>query len=371
MASEMVDVLVVGAGVIGLAVARRLALAGQQVMILERGPAFGMETSSRNSEVIHAGIYYAPGSLKAALCIRGKELLYDFCARHAVAHRRCGKLVVATNAAQRADLERIRDNAERAGMNDLHWLSGAQVHGLEPDILCDVALFSPSTGIIDSHGYMLALLGEAEAHGAMLVCHTEIVGVDRVADGWAVRIAGESDPVVTARTIVNCAGLGANALAARMEGLEAAHVPELRFAKGCYFTYGARTNFRHLIYPVPEPGGLGTHLTLDLAGQARFGPDVEWVDDLNYDVSESRRETFAAAVRQFWPGVDPDQLQPAYAGIRPKLSGPGEPNVDFLLSGPADHQLDGIINLFGIESPGLTSSLALAERVHAIWEASR
>lgn len=371
MATDVIDVLVVGAGVVGLAVARRMALAGQQVMIVERAAAFGMETSSRNSEVIHAGIYYAPGSLKAELCIEGKEMLYDFCDSRGVAYRRCGKLVVATSAAQRADLERIRDNAERSGMTELVWLDGARVHEMEPDILCNVALFSPSTGIIDSHGYMLALLGEAETHGAMLVCNTEIVGIDRVADGWAVRIAGEADPVVSARTVINCAGLGANALARHIEGLDPVRVPQLRYAKGCYFTYGAKTNFRHLIYPVPEPGGLGTHLTLDLGGQARFGPDVEWVDEINYDVPESRRDKFAVAVGQFWPNVDSSQLQPAYAGIRPKLSGPGEPNADFVLSGPADHGLEGIINLFGIESPGLTSSLALAERVHTIWETNR
>ncbi len=365
MSSNMVDAIVVGAGVVGLAVAHAVAMTGREVMILERADYFGTETSSRNSEVIHAGIYYPPGSLKAKLCIEGKSLLYDFCDAHGVPYHRCGKLIVAVNAAQQKELAAIKANAESAGVFDLELYDHARVQALEPDILCNTALFSPSTGIIDSHTYMMALLGAAEAHGAQLVYNTEVTGITPVPGGWSVSIAGSDEPVVTARTIINAAGLGANALAARISDFPASHVPPLYYAKGCYFSYSGKTRFSHLIYPVPEPGGLGTHLTLDLAGQARFGPDVEWIDTVDYDVSSARRDKFAEAVRHFWPAVDPERLQPGYAGIRPKISAPGAPAADFLISGPADHGVPGIINLFGIESPGLTASLAIANHVAA------
>ena len=360
--------LVIGAGVIGLAVARRFALAGHSVMVLEQQAGFGMETSSRNSEVIHAGIYYPPASLKAALCVAGRAALYEFCANRGVPHRQCGKLIVANGDRQMAELARIKANAEACGTTDLIWLDAADIARLEPDIRCDHALFSPSTGILDSHAYMLALLGEAEAFGASLVCQTEVTALKREPSGWLVTIAGDDTPVIMARNVVNCAGLHAQKLAAMIDELPASHLPQLHYARGCYFTYGAKTRFRHLIYPVPEPGGLGTHLTLDMGGQVRFGPDVEWIDAIDYTVAANRGDTFAEAVRQFWPQADPQLFQPAYAGIRPKLSGPGEPAADFRIDGPADHGVPGLFNLFGIESPGLTSSLALADHVFGKWE---
>jgi L-2-hydroxyglutarate oxidase LhgO len=371
MSAEPIDVIVIGAGVVGLGAARRFALAGQSVMVLEKATSFGMETSARNSEVIHAGIYYQPGTLKARLCVEGRAALYAFCRNRGVPHRSCGKLIVAAGPAQIAELARIKVNAETCGVTNLVWLDKAEVGALEPDIRCDRALFSPSTGIIDSHAYMLALLGEAEVHGASLVCNTEVTGLKRERPGWLVSIAGEQAPVVCARTVINCAGLHAGQIANMVDELPSTHRPRLRYARGCYFTYGAKTRFRHLIYPVPEPGGLGTHLTLDMAGQARFGPDVEWVDVIDYAVAANRRDKFGKAVQQFWPEVDPTQLQPAYAGIRPKLSGPGEPPADFRIDGPTDHGVPGLFNLFGIESPGLTSSLALADHVFAKWEMSQ
>lgn len=371
MEQDHVDVLVVGAGVVGLAVARALALAGMDVVIAERAAQPGMETSSRNSEVIHAGIYYTPGSLKARLCIEGRDALYAFCAERGVAHRRCGKFIVATAPSQVAGLDAILANARASGVDDLQWIDGAQVRREEPDILCERAIHSPSTGIIDSHGYMMALLGEAEAHGALLACQTDVTAIRRAGSNWAVHIDGGDDPVLLARTIVNCAGLWASTVAGLVEGMDAAHVPVTRYAKGCYFSYAGATRFRHLIYPVPEPGGLGTHLTLDMAGGARFGPDVEWVDDLDYEVPAAGHSRFLAAVRAFWPGVDPDRLQPAYAGIRPKISGPGEPAADFALCGPDTHGLPGIFNLFGIESPGLTASLAIARHVREVVESAQ
>ena len=362
MSSEF-DIIVIGAGVIGLAIARAIALAGRSVLIVERQPHFGSETSARNSEVIHAGIYYPQGSAKARLCVAGRTMLYDFCAARGVPHRRCGKLIVAAEESQVAQLEAIGQRAAACSVEDLVPLAAAEAARLEPDVTCAAALLSPSTGIIDSHAYMLALLGEAEAHGALLVCNTEVAAVRPNASGWSIWIAGEAEPAASARTIVNSAGLGASVLAARIEGFPEEHRPVTRFAKGCYFSYGGGTNFRHLVYPLPEPGGLGTHLTLDLAGRARFGPDVEWVEELDYSVDPGRRAGFAAAIRRYWPGVDADRLQPDYAGIRPKLSKPGEAAADFCISGPAAHGVAGIVNLFGIESPGLTASLAIADEV--------
>lgn len=358
------DAIVIGAGVIGLAIARALALAGQSVLIVERGAVFGSETSSRNSEVIHAGIYYPTGSLKARLCVAGRDLLYDFCARHGVPHRRCGKLIVAANDGQTARLEALQRSAAQCGVEDLEWLDEGDARRLEPEIACASALLSPSTGIIDSHAYMQALLGAAEAADATLVCNTEVTRISAApGGGWTIWIAGEDGPVAAARSIINSAGLGAAALAERIEGFPASRVPRLRFAKGSYFNYGGRTAFSHLVYPLPEPGGLGIHLTLDMAGRARFGPDVEWIDEPDYAVDPQRRERFAEAIRSYWPAIDADQLHPDYAGIRPKLCGPGESAADFVVSGPADHGMPGIVNLFGIESPGITASLAIADLV--------
>lgn len=368
MAEAQVDALVIGGGVIGLAVARALALSGMDVVIAERAQQFGMETSSRNSEVIHAGIYYPPGSLKAQLCVEGRDRLYAFCEERGVAHRRCGKFIVATQESQVPGLEKILANARASGVDDLQWVDGDTVRALEPDILCERAILSPSTGIIDSHGYMMALLGEAEAHGAILACQTEVTAIRRDGSNWAIHVDGGDEPALVARRVINCAGLWASAIAGLVEGMDKAHVPATRYAKGCYFSYTGSTRFRHLIYPVPEPGGLGTHLTLDMAGGARFGPDVEWIDTLDYEVPPSRHAKFLAAVRAFWPGVDPEKLQPAYSGIRPKISGPDDPAADFRFSAPDEHGVPGVFNLFGIESPGLTASLAIAEHVRALVE---
>lgn len=368
MADAQVDALVIGGGVIGLAVARALALAGMDVVIAERAQQFGMETSSRNSEVIHAGIYYPPGSLKAQLCVEGRDRLYAFCTERGVAHRRCGKFIVATKDAQVPGLEKILGNARASGVDDLEWVDGGAVRAMEPDILCERAILSPSTGIIDSHGYMMALLGEAEAHGAVLACHTDVTAIRRAGANWAIHVGGDEVAALVARRVINCAGLWASETARLIEGMDGAFVPDTRYAKGCYFSYVGKTRFRHLIYPVPEPGGLGTHLTLDMAGGARFGPDVEWIDTLDYEVPPARHAKFLAAVRAFWPGVDPDKLQPAYAGVRPKIGGPEDPAADFRFSGPDEHGLPGVINLFGIESPGLTASLAIAEQVRRMVE---
>ena len=358
-----VDAVVVGAGVIGIAVARELAMSGREVFLLDGESMHGSWTSSRNSEVIHAGIYYQPGSAKAALCVAGKALLYDFCARNNVPHKRTGKLIFGRNEAQLAALEDIRARATAAGVSDLVLLSGAEVRSIEPDLTCHSALLSPSTGIVDSHGLMAALLGEAEAHETTFVANTQVQHVARRQDVWNIHIVGTEGPAVTAAVLVNAAGLGAQRLAHNIAGLEPKHVPALHLARGVYFSYAGKTPFSHLIYPVPEDGGLGLHLTLDMGGQARFGPDVEWIDTVDYRIDEARKPAFVEAARAIWPAIDPERLQPAYSGIRPKLNGPGEPAADFVISGPADHGLPGLVNLFGIESPGLTASLAIARQV--------
>ena len=358
-----VDSIVIGAGVVGLAVARALAAGGREVLILEADTTFGTGTSSRNSEVIHAGIYYPRDSLKARLCVRGRELLYAYCAERGIAHRRCGKLIVATDDAQLPRLAAIADAARGNGVEDLRFVDRAEALALEPELHCVAGLLSPSTGIVDSHGLMLALLGEAEAHGAMAVYRSRVTKLARRGEGVAVWVNDESSPQLTARLVVNCAGLWAPALAASIEDFPAAHVPTAYFAKGNYFTLQGRSPFRRLVYPLPEPGGLGVHLTLDLDGRARFGPDVEWVDQPDYQVDPAGAAKFYQAIRRYWPGLGDDALVPAYAGVRPKISGPGEAAADFRISGPDEHGYEGIINLFGIESPGLTSSLAIAEYV--------
>jgi L-2-hydroxyglutarate oxidase LhgO len=360
---ERTDSIVIGAGVVGLAVARALALSGLAPLILEGESVFGSWTSSRNSEVIHAGIYYKQGSLKAQLCVEGKHQLYAFCEARGVPYRRTGKLIFAHDGQQLGELEAIRLHAKQAGVNDLVALDVAGVKAIEPAINCAGALLSPSTGIIDSHAYMLALLGEAEAHGAMLVTGSQIERVTRQDGLWHVWMTGIDEAVVAAPVLVNACGLTAQDLARSIESLEARFVPSAYFARGVYFTYSGKVPFSHLIYPVPEPGGLGTHLTLDLAGQARFGPDVEWIHSVDYTVNPARHEKFARAAQRIWPELDPSRLQPGYAGIRPKLSGPEEPAADFVISGPAEHGCEGLVNLFGIESPGLTASMAIAAKV--------
>ncbi|MCA7086129.1 NAD(P)/FAD-dependent oxidoreductase [Cupriavidus sp. DB3] len=365
---ESVDCVVIGAGVVGLAVARALARQGREVVILEAENAFGTITSARNSEVIHAGIYYPAGSLKARLCVQGKAMLYDYCRSHQIAHQRCGKLIVATSAAQVATLEGIRAKAAANGVDDLRLLSRDEALELEPNLQCEAALLSPSTGIVDSHGLMLALLGDAEQAGAMLaVCSPVLTGAV-TPDGIVLEVGGDTATTLLARTVVNAAGLTAPELARRIEGMPAAHIPPQFYAKGCYFTLAGRAPFSRLIYPVPEAAGLGVHLTLDLGGQARFGPNVRWIDEIEYGVDPHDADSFYDEVRRYWPALADGALQPGYAGIRPKISGPGEPAADFRIDGPATHGVPGLVHLFGIESPGLTASLAIGEAVAAIAE---
>lgn len=361
---DEIDVAVIGAGVIGLAVARALAMAGREVVILEAENAFGTATSARNSEVIHAGLYYPPGSLRATLCVRGKTLLYDFCAGHGVAHQRIGKLIVATEPAELPLLDQLAMQATACGVHDLQRLTAAEAHALEPEIRCVGALLSPSTGIVDSHGLMLALLGEAEAHGAMLALCSPVVSGVVATSGFELEVGGASPSRLLARTLVNAAGLGAPALARALSGFPADRVPRDHLAKGCYFTLPGKAPCQRLVYPAPGASGhLGVHLTLDLGGQARFGPSFAWVEAIDYQVDLHEADHFYAAVRRYLPGLADGALQPGYAGIRPKISAPGEPAADFRIDGPAQHGVPGLVQLFGIESPGLTASLAIAERV--------
>jgi L-2-hydroxyglutarate oxidase LhgO len=355
---ERVDAVVVGAGVVGLAIARELAAAGREVIVLEAEDAIGTHTSSRNSEVIHAGIYYPKGSLKARACVAGKHLLYEYCASHGVPHRRCGKLIVATNESQLAELGGIRAKAHANGVTDVDWIAKEEVARLEPALFCMGALHSPSTGIIDSHALMLAYLGDAQAAGAMLALKSPLERAMVRAGGFELWVQG-SEPIACS-VLVNSAGLRAPSVAKRIEGYAAELAPRELYAKGNYYSLTRRSPFSRLIYPVPEPGGLGVHVTLDLAGQARFGPDVEWVERINYDVDPRRAERFYAAIRRYWPGLPDGSLAPGYAGIRPKTAGPGEPAPDFEIQGPRRHGVAGLVQLYGIESPGLTASLALA-----------
>ena len=362
---DTVDCVVVGAGVVGLAVARALALQGREVLVLEAADAMGTGTSARNSEVIHAGIYYPAGSLKARLCVQGKQMLYDYCAERGIAHQRCGKLIVATSADQVDELRAIQQRAAANGVHDLRLLTRAEAQALEPSLQCHAALLSPSTGIVDSHGLMLSLLGDLEQAGGLLAANSEVKSLAALEDKAQAAIkmevsgGGERTELI-ARQVVNAAGLHAPALAARTQGLDLRHVPQAHFAKGNYFTLSGRAPFSRLIYPVPEPGGLGVHLTLDLGGQAKFGPDVQWVDSPHdLEVDAARGNAFYAEVRRYWPELRDGALQPGYAGIRPKISAPGEPAADFVIQGPREHGVPGLVNLFGIESPGLTSCLAL------------
>jgi len=366
---DSVDTVVIGAGVVGLAIARRLAMAGQEVVLLEQESEFGTVTSARNSEVIHAGIYYETGSLKARLCVEGNRRLYEFCDSHGVNHRRCGKLIVAADDNQIAGLAKIEKRALAAGVEDLRWLEASEAMAMEPALQCVRALLSPSTGIIDSHGLMLACLGEAEDHGAMLAKLSKLVAAKAVAGGFELTIEVEGARMdLRCRRLINSAGLGAPAVAGLIDGLAPEHVPTAYMAKGNYFSLSARCPFTHLIYPIPNEAGLGVHLTLDLAGQGRFGPDVEWVDQEDYNVDIRRADGFYAEIRRYWPGLPDDSLQPAYSGIRPKIVGPGQTAADFVLEGPETHGLPGLVNLFGIESPGLTSSLPLSDMVHRLLE---
>jgi L-2-hydroxyglutarate oxidase LhgO len=360
---DKVDCVVVGAGVVGLAIARKLALAGREVIVLEAAEGIGTVTSSRNSEVIHAGIYYPAGSWMARMCVSGKQALYAYCRDHGIPHRNCGKLIVATTPKETEKLQSIRGHAEANGVLDLQTLSGEAARALEPALNCDAALLSPSTGIIDSHAYMLALRGDAEEAGAAYAFHTPLIAAKAVAGHIELDAGGDAPMTIECDLLVNAAGLGAPAVARSIDGMPIDLIPRAYLAKGNYFSCSARAPFSHLIYPVPEPGGLGVHLTLDMAGQARFGPDVEWVDTIDYAVDPARSERFYPAIRRYWPTLPDGALMPSYSGIRPKIVPPAVASQDFLIQGPKDHGVEGLINLFGIESPGLTSSLAIADYV--------
>ena len=359
---ERIECLVIGAGVVGLAVGRALARRGREVLVLEAESAIGTGISSRNSEVVHAGIHYPPGSAKARLCVEGRKRLYEYGESRGVPFRRCGKLIVATEGAQLPKLRAIRETARANGVEDLEWLEASEALGLEPALRCVGALLSPSTGILDTHAFMLSLQGEIEASGGAVLCRTPVTG-GRVEGALLVRCSSGIDATeIEASVLINSAGLHAQQVA-RQIGVPEQNIPPLHYAKGNYYMLQGRSPFQRLIYPVPEPGGLGVHLTVDLAGRARFGPDVEWIESLDYSVDPGRANHFYREIRRYWEALPDGVLQPAYAGIRPKLIGPGAPAADFLIQGPEAHGIRGLVNLYGIESPGLTSSLAIAEHV--------
>ena len=373
---DSIECIVIGAGVVGLAVARALALKGHEVLVLEAAAAIGTGISARNSEVIHAGLYYPTGSLKATLCVQGRQLLYDYCAERHIGHSRCGKLIVATDESQRSALQQVMVQGAANGVHDLVLLSGLEAQQMEPALACVAAVQSPSTGIVDSHALMLSLLGDLEHSGGVLALNTPVVTAEFT--DAAIKIVASDGTRLTANIVINAAGLQAPLLAQRFGGLAPQHVPSRRFAKGSYFSLTGRTPFQRLIYPVPVAAGLGVHLTIDLSGQAKFGPDVEWVArDDDWQVNPARGDAFYSAIRRYWPGLPDGALQPGYAGIRPKLQPPGPctgassgdfvssdfVSGDFVIQGPAAHGIPGLVNLFGIESPGLTSCLAIGEHV--------
>lgn len=368
--TDQVDTVVIGAGVVGLAIARQIARTGREVLIIEREADYGQHTSSRNSEVVHAGIYYPAGSLKADLCVTGRDLLYDYCERHGVAVKRVGKLIVATRTEEEGKLDAILAQAKANGVHDLQRLSGKEAQALEPAVNCTAALLSPSTGIVDSRALMTALLGEAEAYGAALALRTSLQSVTRRDEHFHLHLqTEEGDEFVMACThLINAAGHGAHAVANAIAGLSASQIPPRYLAKGSYCSVSGATPFSRLIYPVPVPGALGIHATLDMQGRVRLGPDIHWVNAFDYATAEVNPETFRAACLSYWPGLKDRDLLPAYCGVRPKISGPGEPAADFRIDGPAQHGMAGLVNLFGIESPGLTSSLAIAGHVGKLLE---
>ena len=361
-----IDSIVLGAGVVGLAVARELALSGREVLVVEAAEGIGTGTSARNSEVIHAGIYYPQGSLKARLCVEGKALLYDYCAERGIAHQRLGKLIVAATPEQTRQLAGIAERARLNGVDDLYQIDGAQAVQLEPALRCDAALVSPSTGIVDSHGLMLALQGDAENAGGQCVFMTPFQEGRVLENGeFLLSFGGDDAMELTANCVINAAGLSAPAVARRLAGQPSGLIPPAYYCKGSYFTLAGRSPFSRLIYPMPDSAGLGVHLTVDLGGQAKFGPDTEWVAGEDYDIDPRRGDSFYAAVRSYWPALPDGALQPGYTGIRPKIAGPGEPAADFVIAGPRTHGVNGLVNLFGIESPGLTASMAIGRETLA------
>ena len=367
--SADIDCVVAGAGVVGLAIARALAQQGREVLVAEATEAIGTGTSSRNSEVIHAGIYYPAGSLKARLCVRGKQMLYGYCAERGIGHRRLGKLIVATEPGQDAQLAAIAARAAANGVDDLAMLDAHAARELEPALRCSAALLSPSTGIVDSHGLMLALQGDTENAGGQCVFHTPLVsGRVRPQGGFDLQFGGDEEMALSCNVLVNASGIHAPTLARRIDGVPADSIPPEFLCKGSYFTLAGRAPFSRLIYPMPQAAGLGVHLTLDLGGQAKFGPDTEWIEREDYTLDARRAEVFYAAVRSYWPALPDGALAPGYTGIRPKISGPREPAADFMIAGPDAHGVPGLVNLFGIESPGLTASLAIAETVQHLLQ---
>lgn len=376
---EQVDCVVIGAGVVGLAVAREMALQGRETILLERENAFGTISSARNSEVIHAGIYYPKGSLKAQLCVEGNRMLYEYCRTHQVGTQAYGKLIVASDDSQLDDLQAILYKAQNNKVPDIRIISGEEAKALEPQLHCSAAILSASTGIVDSHGYMLSLLGGFEDAGGMVAYQSPLISAKALGsnaeNGFALEIGGADGMQIQTRLLINCAGLSAPAIAQRIEGLSATQVPKAYFAKGNYFSLSGKSPFTHLIYPIPEPGGLGVHLTLDMGGQAKFGPDVEWLDiesenQIDYTVNPKRSEGFYEAVRRYWPGLKDGALQPDYSGVRAKIVPPNTPAGDFCFNGPRDHGLQGLFNLYGFESPGLTSSLAIARHLEGLIKSS-
>lgn len=366
--TERIDCAVIGAGVVGLAIARELALAGREVIVVEAEDAIGTHTSSRNSEVIHAGLYYPAGSLKARLCVSGKQLLYAYCAERGVPHRNTGKIVVAATI---EEIPKLQDYVAKAGANgvaDLRWLSRAELRELEPEVACVAGFLSPSTGIIDSHALMLAYQGDAENHGATIVFKSPLRGGEVTGEGITLEVGGAEPMTIACNIVVNAAGLFAQNVSRSIRGVPVASIPPQYYAKAHYYTLAGRPPFKRLVYPVATSAHLGVHVTIDLAGQVRFGPDVSWVDGVDYIFDASREPLFYEAIRKYYPGLKDGQLQPGYTGIRPKISGPNEPAADFLIQGPKEHGVAGLVNLYGIESPGLTASMAIAQHVRELLE---
>ena len=362
--TDQVDCVVIGAGIVGLACARALALAGHEVIILEAADNIGTGVSSRNSEVIHAGIYYPPGSLKATLCREGKNELYEFCRSRKIPHKKIGKIIIATSGSEVEELSCIKRRAQENGVTDLTYLTRQDVAQLEPDLDTLAGLYSPSTGIVDSHQLMLALLGEAENAKAMLAVNSTVVRAEVQSKGLSLQVnASGQEFTLNAKKVINAAGLDAALLLAKFKNFPITCIPTQFYCKGTYFSLNRASPFKHLIYPVPNQAGLGVHVTLDLGGQAKFGPDTEWVDSINYDVDESRSSYFLESIRKYWPDLEASWLEPDYTGIRPKLACRGQPPADFYIQGSRNHGVNGLINLMGIESPGLTACLAIASRV--------